>query len=119
MIDYVIDYLSFSTNHINRSILSEKNTIMIDSSNNSFTVSKKQNLVKLPKDSSPQNIPEDSPIPQFNKQNVVIDKDGNECTVLQYHAGDDILKGIDLEKSIGSPIMKRLQYKVDKESVNV
>lgn len=95
----------------------------IDSSSTSFTVSKKQGLSILPESSpklgSPHIIPQDSPISQFNEQNVITDKDGNECTVLQYQVDDDILKDIDLEKSLGSEVMKRLQYRVDKDTVNV
>lgn len=95
----------------------------IDSSTTSFTVSKKHGLSIIPESSSlvssPRIIPQDSPISQFNEQNIITDKDGNECTVLQYQIDDDILKDIDLEKSIGSEVMKRLQYRVDKATVNV
>ena len=46
----------------------------------------------------------------------------DECRRGVFHTEEhwnDILKDIDLEKSLGSEVMKRLQYRVDKETVNV
>lgn len=48
-----------------------------------------------------------------------MDDHGEECEVLKHRVDDDILKDIDVEKSIGSAIMTRLHYKIDKESVHV
>ena len=46
----------------------------------------------------------------------------DECRRGIFHTEEhwnDILKDIDLEKSLGSEVMKRLQYRVDKDTVNV
>ena len=55
----------------------------------------------------------------FNSVNITVDDNGEECVVLRHRIDDDILKDIDMEKSIGSAIMNRLHYKIDKETVNV
>lgn len=50
---------------------------------------------------------------------IVHDEDGCECTILSCKKEDDIFDGFDIECGIGSDIMRRIQYGIDKERLTV
>ena len=55
----------------------------------------------------------------YNSADIVVDEGGEECVIIKHNVDEDILRGIDIEKNIGSFFMKQLQYKIDKDNVNV
>ena len=52
-------------------------------------------------------------------EEIVHDEDGQECTVLSCKKEDDIFDSFDIEYGIGSEVMRRLQYGIDKERLTV
>lgn len=56
---------------------------------------------------------------QTNTGEIVHDEDGRECTVLSYKKEDDIFDNFDIECGIGSEVMRRFQYGIDKERLTV
>ena len=56
---------------------------------------------------------------QTNTGEIVHDEDGRECTVLSYKKEDDIFDNFDIECGIGSEVMRRFQYGIDKELLTV
>lgn len=103
-----VDDLSLSSNVIGRSKLSEKKRILLQSSGSSSLYI-----------SSSQSSSNENTIQFHNSTSFSVDDRGEKCTVLKHHVDDDILKDLDLEKSLGSDLIARLQYPITKNSVNV
>ena len=49
----------------------------------------------------------------------ITDEQGEECTVIKANLADDIFEGMDVEMGIGSSVLSRFHYPINKERLNV